>query len=396
MNSKQKKRAPLGAGTADEGLDLANLVNVAYDRDDSYSNDSNDFDFENRIVSPTEAPEDIDPEASLRPRRLEDYIGQDKVKENLHVYMDAARLRHEPLDHVLLYGPPGLGKTTLSNIIAAEMGVNLRITSGPSIEKKGDLVALLTNLNEGDVLFIDEIHRLPRMIEEILYPAMEDFEVDFVIGKGPTARSIRIDLPKFTLIGATTRAGQLTTPLRDRFGVIFKLELYTPEQLARIVQRSASILGIPISPDGAFELASRSRGTPRIANRLLKRVRDFAQVQGKAEIDAATTGYALDRLEIDNLGLDNTDRRMMEAIIRFYGGGPVGLDTLAATVGEEAVTIEDVYEPYLMQLGFVSRTPRGRCVTRLAYEHLGITPPPGSGIPGAAGTQISTFDVENE
>ena len=396
MNSKQKKRAPLGADTADEGLDLADLVNVAYDRDDSSSNDSNDFDFENRIVSPTEAPEDIDPEASLRPRRLEDYIGQDKVKENLHVYMDAARLRHEPLDHVLLYGPPGLGKTTLSNIIAAEMGVNLRITSGPSIEKKGDLVALLTNLNEGDVLFIDEIHRLPRMIEEILYPAMEDFEVDFVIGKGPTARSIRIDLPKFTLIGATTRAGQLTTPLRDRFGVIFKLELYTPEQLARIVQRSASILGIPISPDGAFELASRSRGTPRIANRLLKRVRDFAQVQGKAEIDAATTGYALDRLEIDNLGLDNTDRRMMEAIIRFYGGGPVGLDTLAATVGEEAVTIEDVYEPYLMQLGFVSRTPRGRCVTRLAYEHLGITPPPGSGIPGAAGTQISTFDVENE
>ena len=396
MNSKQKKRAPLGADTADEGLDLADLVNVAYDRDDSYSNDSNDFDFENRIVSPTEAPEDIDPEASLRPLRLEDYIGQDKVKENLHVYMDAARLRHEPLDHVLLYGPPGLGKTTLSNIIAAEMGVNLRITSGPSIEKKGDLVALLTNLNEGDVLFIDEIHRLPRMIEEILYPAMEDFEVDFVIGKGPTARSIRIDLPKFTLIGATTRAGQLTTPLRDRFGVIFKLELYTPEQLARIVQRSASILGIPISPDGAFELASRSRGTPRIANRLLKRVRDFAQVQGKAEIDAATTGYALDRLEIDNLGLDNIDRRMMEAIIRFYGGGPVGLDTLAATVGEEAVTIEDVYEPYLMQLGFVSRTPRGRCVTRLAYEHLGITPPPGSGIPGAAGTQISTFDVENE
>lgn len=396
MNSKQKKRAPLGADTADEGLDLADLVNVAYDRDDSYSSNSNDFDFENRIVSPTEAPEDIDPEASLRPRRLEDYIGQDKVKENLHVYMDAARLRHEPLDHVLLYGPPGLGKTTLSNIIAAEMGVNLRITSGPSIEKKGDLVALLTNLNEGDVLFIDEIHRLPRMIEEILYPAMEDFEVDFVIGKGPTARSIRIDLPKFTLIGATTRAGQLTTPLRDRFGVIFKLELYTPEQLARIVQRSASILGIPISPDGAFELASRSRGTPRIANRLLKRVRDFAQVQGKAEIDAATTGYALDRLEIDDLGLDNTDRRMMEAIIRFYGGGPVGLDTLAATVGEEAVTIEDVYEPYLMQLGFVSRTPRGRCVTRLAYEHLGITPPPGSGIPGAAGTQISTFDVENE
>ncbi len=393
MSTKRKKGAPAGADAADGELNLSDLVNVAYDRDDG-----GDYDFENRIVSPAERPEDADPEASLRPRRLEDYIGQDKVKENLRVYMEAARQRHEPLDHVLLYGPPGLGKTTLSNIIAAEMGVNLRITSGPSIEKKGDLVALLTNLNEGDVLFIDEIHRLPRMIEEILYPAMEDFEVDFVIGKGPTARSIRIDLPKFTLIGATTRAGQLTTPLRDRFGVIFKLELYTPEQLARIVRRSASILGIPISPDGSFELASRSRGTPRIANRLLKRVRDFAQVQGKTEIDAATAGYALDRLEIDNLGLDNTDRRMIEAIIRFYGGGPVGLDTLAATVGEEAVTIEDVYEPYLMQLGFISRTPRGRYVTRLAYEHLGITPPAGAGAPGTgiAGTQISAFDTENE
>lgn len=378
----------------DDGeLNLADLVNVAYD------GKGDDYDFENRIVSPTEAPGDDDPEASLRPRRLEEYIGQDKVKENLRIYMEAARIRKEPLDHVLLYGPPGLGKTTLSNIIASEMGVNLRITSGPSIEKKGDLVALLTNLNEGDVLFIDEIHRLPRMIEEILYPAMEDFEVDFVIGKGPTARSIRIDLPKFTLIGATTRAGQLTTPLRDRFGVIFKLELYTPEQLAQIIRRSASILGIPISSDGAFELASRSRGTPRIANRLLKRVRDFAQVQGKSEIDAATAGYALDRLEIDHLGLDNTDRRMMEAIIKFYGGGPVGLDTLAATVGEEAVTIEDVYEPYLMQLGFVSRTPRGRCVTRLAYEHLGQTPPqvgtPGTGI-GVPGTQLSAFDTEDE
>lgn len=379
----------------DDGLSLSDLVNVAYDSD---SGSEEDYDFENRIISPAAAPEDKESEASLRPHRLNDYIGQDKVKENLRVYMEAARLRHEPLDHVLLYGPPGLGKTTLSNIIAAEMGVNLRITSGPSIEKKGDLVALLTNLNEGDVLFIDEIHRLPRMIEEILYPAMEDFEVDFVIGKGPTARSIRIDLPKFTLIGATTRAGQLTTPLRDRFGVIFKLELYTPEQLACIVQRSASILGIPISADGAFELASRSRGTPRIANRLLKRVRDFAQVQGKVEIDAATAGYALDRLEIDNLGLDNVDRRMLEAIIKFYGGGPVGVDTLAATVGEEAVTIEDVYEPYLMQLGFVSRTPRGRCVTRLAYEHLGLTPPYGGTAAGSvvSASQISAFDTEDE
>ena len=395
MSVKQNKILENGMPAPDDGLSLSDLVNVAYDSD---SGSEEDYDFENRIISPAAAPEDKESEASLRPHRLNDYIGQDKVKENLRVYMEAARLRHEPLDHVLLYGPPGLGKTTLSNIIAAEMGVNLRITSGPSIEKKGDLVALLTNLNEGDVLFIDEIHRLPRMIEEILYPAMEDFEVDFVIGKGPTARSIRIDLPKFTLIGATTRAGQLTTPLRDRFGVIFKLELYTPEQLACIVQRSASILGIPVSADGAFELASRSRGTPRIANRLLKRVRDFAQVQGKVEIDAATAGYALDRLEIDNLGLDNVDRRMLEAIIKFYGGGPVGVDTLAATVGEEAVTIEDVYEPYLMQLGFVSRTPRGRCVTRLAYEHLGLTPPYGGTAAGSgvSASQISAFDTEDE
>ena len=370
MNSKQKKRAPLGADTADEGLDLADLVNVAYDRDDSYSSDSNDFDFENRIVSPTEAPEDIDPEASLRPRRLEDYIGQDKVKENLHVYMDAARLRHEPLDHVLLYGPPGLGKTTLSNIIAAEMGVNLRITSGPSIEKKGDLVALLTNLNEGDVLFIDEIHRLPRMIEEILYPAMEDFEVDFVIGKGPTARSIRIDLPKFTLIGATTRAGQLTTPLRDRFGVTLRLELYTPEELAKIVTRSAGILNVSIAPEGAMEIARRSRGTPRIANRMLRRVRDFAQLYYDGVITREAADHALGKLEVDKLGLDATDRRMLTAIIRYYNGGPVGLETLAATIGEEAVTLEDVYEPYLMQIGFLTRTPRGRCVTQLAYDHL--------------------------
>ncbi len=332
-------------------------------------------DYENRIISTSYTPGDEDAEGSLRPRRMDDYIGQDKAKENLKVYIEAAKMRSDSLDHVLLYGPPGLGKTTLAGIIAAEMGVNLRVTSGPAIEKPGDLAALLTNLSQGDVLFIDEIHRLPRTVEEILYPAMEDFSLDIIIGKGPAARSIRIDLAKFTLIGATTRAGQLTTPLRDRFGVLLKLELYTPEQLALIVRRSATILGIPISEDGAFEIASRSRGTPRIANRLLKRVRDFAQVQGKSEIDSGVAGYALDRLEIDELGLDNTDRRMMEAIIKFYDGGPVGLDTLAATIGEEAVTIEDVYEPYLMQLGFVNRTPRGRCVTRLAYEHLGMKPP---------------------
>ncbi|MBQ7357177.1 MAG: Holliday junction branch migration DNA helicase RuvB, partial [Clostridia bacterium] len=288
------------------------------------------------------------------------------------VYIDAAKLRGESLDHVLLYGPPGLGKTTLSNIIATEMGVNIRVTSGPAIEKQGDLAALLTNLSEGDVLFIDEIHRLSRSVEEILYPAMEDFALDIIIGKGPSARSIRIDLPKFTLIGATTRAGQLTTPLRDRFGVLLKLELYTPEQLATIVKRSATILGIGINENGAYEIASRSRGTPRIANRLLKRVRDFAQVSGKEIIDEEIASYALVKLEIDELGLDNTDRRMLETIIKFYDGGPVGLETLAATIGEEAVTIEDVYEPYLMQIGFLSRTPRGRCVTRLAYEHLGI------------------------
>ena len=359
-----------------------------------------DTDFENRIVSTSYTPGDEDAEVSLRPHRLEEYIGQDKAKENLRVYIEAAKLRGDTLDHVLLYGPPGLGKTTLSNIIAAELGVNLRVTSGPAIEKQGDLAALLTNLNEGDVLFIDEIHRLPRMVEEILYPAMEDFALDIIIGKGPAARSIRIDLPKFTLIGATTRAGQMTTPLRDRFGVILKLELYTPEQLALIVKRSAGILGIPITDDGAFELASRSRGTPRIANRLLKRVRDFAQVQGKTSIDAAAASYALDRLEIDELGLDNTDRRMMEAIIKFYGGGPVGLDTLAATVGEEAVTIEDVYEPFLMQLGFINRTPRGRCVTRLAYEHLGLRPPktmPSAGSPaGGVEGQIDLFSDEED
>lgn len=331
-----------------------------------------EFDFENRILSSSMTGEDGDTDTSLRPKVLDDYIGQEKAKENLKIYIEAAKLRGENLDHVLLYGPPGLGKTTLSNIIATEMGVNIRITSGPAIEKQGDLAALLTNLAEGDVLFIDEIHRLSRSVEEILYPAMEDNALDIIIGKGPAARSIRIDLPHFTLIGATTRAGQLTTPLRDRFGVMLKLELYTPEELTTIVKRSAGILGLTITDDGAHEIASRSRGTPRIANRLLKRVRDFAQVKGSEVIDDKIASYALGRLEIDALGLDNTDRKMLETIIKFYDGGPVGLETLAATVGEEAVTLEDVYEPYLLQIGYLSRTPRGRCVTRLAYEHLGL------------------------
>ena len=331
-----------------------------------------DLDLENRIVTTSYTAEDGDVENSLRPKRLEDYIGQDKAKENLRIYIEAAKQRHETLDHVLLYGPPGLGKTTLSNISAAEMGVNIRSTSGPAIEKQGDLAALLTNLNEGDVLFIDEIHRLSKSIEEILYPAMEDFALDIIIGKGPSARSIRIDLPHFTLIGATTRAGQLSTPLRDRFGVVLRLELYTPEELATIVRRSAGILNMSISDDGAYEIASRSRGTPRIANRLLKRVRDYAQIKGDGNIDSNIANYALQCLEIDELGLDMIDRKMLETIIKFYDGGPVGLDTLAATVGEEAITLEDVYEPYLMQIGYLSRTPRGRCVTRLAYDHLGI------------------------
>ncbi len=336
---------------------------------------NDEFDFENRIVSTSYSAEDQDAEVTLRPKTLDDYIGQEQVKENLKVYIDAAKLRGESLDHCLLYGPPGLGKTTLANIIANEMGVNIRVTAGPVIEKKGDLAAILTSLDKGDVLFIDEIHRMSRAIEEILYSAMEDYAIDFVIGNGPSARSIRIDLPPFTLIGATTRAGQLTAPLRDRFGVILKLELYTPEELATIVTRSASILDIKITEKGAYEIASRSRGTPRIANRLLKRVRDFAQVNGKSEIDNQIAQYALDRLNIDELGLDSTDKRMLETIIKFYDGGPVGLETLAATIGEEAVTLEDVYEPYLMQIGFLSRTPRGRCVTRLAYEHLGLKKP---------------------
>ena len=334
-----------------------------------------EFDFENRIVNSSYMPADDDLDTSLRPSKLEEYIGQDKVKENLKVYIEAAKIRKDTLDHVLLYGPPGLGKTTLAAIIAAEMGVNFRVTSGPAIEKQGDLAAILTNLQPGDVLFIDEIHRMQRSVEEILYPAMEDHVLDIIIGKGPAARSIRIDLAPFTLIGATTRAGQLSTPLRDRFGVISRLELYSPEELASIVTRSAGILGLPINPEGALEIASRSRGTPRIANRLLKRVRDFAQVKGYDVIDSEIASYALSRLEIDNLGLDNTDRRMLEAIISFYNGGPVGLETLAATVGEESITLEDVYEPYLIQIGFLSRTPRGRCATLRAYEHLGIKPP---------------------
>lgn len=311
-------------------------------------------------------------EGSLRPKMLEEYIGQDKAKENLSVFIDAARMRREPLDHVLLHGPPGLGKTTLSGIIANEMGVKIRITSGPAIEKAGDLAALLTNLNENDILFVDEIHRLNRSVEEILYPAMEDYAIDIIIGKGPAANSIRLDLPRFTLIGATTRAGQLSAPLRDRFGVILRLELYTPEQLMQIITRSAGILQVPIEEEGAWEIACRSRGTPRIANRLLRRVRDFAQVRAGGVITQNVADQALSSLEVDKLGLDSVDRRLLNRIIRYYGGGPVGLETLAATVGEEAVTLEDVCEPYLMQIGFLQRTPRGRCATQRAYEHLGI------------------------
>ena len=317
-------------------------------------------------------------EGSLRPRTLTEYIGQEKAKENLSIFIDAAKQRKEPLDHVLLHGPPGLGKTTLSGIIANEMGVNIRVTSGPAIEKPGDLAALLTNLSENDILFVDEIHRLNRQVEEILYPAMEDYAIDIIIGKGPSANSIRLDLPRFTLIGATTRAGQLSAPLRDRFGVILRLELYTPRELGQIVTRSAGILNVPIEEEGAAEIAKRARGTPRIANRLLRRVRDFAQVRAGGVITKGVADRARTALEVDHLGLDEVDRRMLRSIIRHYGGGPVGLETLAATVGEEAVTLEDVYEPYLMQVGFLTRTPRGRCVTRLAYEHLGLPAPGGN------------------
>ncbi|MBO4341626.1 MAG: Holliday junction branch migration DNA helicase RuvB [Clostridia bacterium] len=335
-----------------------------------------DSDFESRFVNAEYSPsDDNDIELSLRPKILADYVGQEKVKENLSVYIEAARQRGEPLDHVLLYGPPGLGKTTLAGIIANEMGVNFRVTSGPAIEKPGDLAALLTNLSEGDVLFIDEIHRLSRAVEEVLYPAMEDNELDIIIGKGPSARSIRLDLNPFTLVGATTRAGQLSAPLRDRFGVIFRLELYTPEELSEIVTRSAGILGINIEPEGAMEIASRSRGTPRIANRFLKRARDFAQIVGDGSITKEVASLALSKMEVDDLGLDSIDRLILTTMIKNYNGGPVGLETIAAAIGEESVTIEDVYEPYLMQIGFLSRTPRGRCVSPAGYRHLGFQMP---------------------
>ncbi|NMA79810.1 MAG: Holliday junction branch migration DNA helicase RuvB [Clostridiales bacterium] len=334
--------------------------------------ESSEFEFDERLVEPEHISDDNEIEFSLRPKTLSEYIGQDKVKENLSIFIEAAKRRDEPLDHALLHGPPGLGKTTLAGIIAAEMGVNIRITSGPAIEKPGDLAAILTNLSPSDVLFIDEIHRLSRSVEEILYPALEDFALDIIIGKGPSARSIRIDLPRFTLIGATTRAGQLTSPLRDRFGVMMRLELYSQEQLCDIIMRSSVILSIACDRDGAMEIAKRSRGTPRIANRLLKRVRDFAEVIGDGMIDKEIAGTALNRLEIDDLGLDSLDKRMLTMIIKGYGGGPVGIETLAAAIGEEAVTLEDVCEPYLMQLGFLSRTPRGRQATAVAYKHLGI------------------------
>lgn len=331
-----------------------------------------EYDFENRMSAPEYTPADEDIENSLRPKQLTDYIGQEKVKENLSIYIKAAKQRGEALDHVLLYGPPGLGKTTLAGIVANEMGVNIRITSGPAIEKQGDLVAILSNLEQGDVLFIDEIHRLNRTVEEILYPAMEDGKIDIIIGKGPSARSYQLSLPRFTLVGATTRAGQLSAPLRDRFGVVLRLEMYTPEELAQIVHRSAKILNISVDDEGAYKIASRSRGTPRIANRLLKRSRDFAEVKYDGVITSEAAESALGSMEIDELGLDSIDRRLLLTMVKNYNGGPVGLETISAAIGEESVTIEDVYEPYLMQIGFLARTPRGRIVTPAGYRHLGI------------------------
>ncbi|WP_298652705.1 Holliday junction branch migration DNA helicase RuvB [uncultured Eubacterium sp.] len=331
-----------------------------------------EYDFENRMSAPEYTPADEDIENSLRPKQLTDYVGQEKAKENLSIYIKAAKQRGESLDHVLFYGPPGLGKTTLAGIVANEMGVNIRVTSGPAIEKQGDLVAILSNLEQGDVLFIDEIHRLNRTVEEILYPAMEDGKIDIIIGKGPSARSYQLSLPKFTLIGATTRAGQLSAPLRDRFGVILRLEMYTPEELSQIVKRSSKILNIPVDDEGAYQIASRSRGTPRIANRLLKRSRDFAEVKYDGVITAEAAASALNSMEIDELGLDSIDRRLLTTMVKNYNGGPVGLETISAAIGEESVTIEDVYEPYLMQIGFLARTPRGRIVTPAGYKHLGI------------------------
>lgn len=331
-----------------------------------------EYDFENRMSAPEYTPVDEEIENSLRPKQLTDYVGQEKAKENLSIYIKAAKQRGEPLDHVLFYGPPGLGKTTLAGIVANEMGVNIRVTSGPAIEKQGDLVAILSNLEQGDVLFIDEIHRLNRTVEEILYPAMEDGKIDIIIGKGPSARSYQLSLPKFTLIGATTRAGQLSAPLRDRFGVILRLEMYTPEELSQIVKRSSKILNIPVDDEGAYQIASRSRGTPRIANRLLKRSRDFAEVKYEGVITAEAAASALNSMEIDELGLDSIDRRLLTTMIKNYNGGPVGLETISAAIGEESVTIEDVYEPYLMQIGFLARTPRGRIVTPAGYKHLGF------------------------
>lgn len=332
-----------------------------------------------RITSANISPGELRQETSLRPQRLDDYIGQKNAKDNLKIFIEAAKLRGEPLDHVLFYGPPGLGKTTMAGIIANELGVDIKITSGPAIDRAGDLAAILTNLNENDVLFIDEIHRLNRSVEEVLYSAMEDFAIDIIIGKGPSARSIRLDLSKFTLIGATTRAGSLSAPLRDRFGVLSKFELYTVEELSEIIKRSAGILEIYADDESVMEMARRSRGTPRVANRILKRIRDFSQVRGEGTINGAITSEGLDALQIDDMGLERLDREILTAIIERFGGGPVGIDTIAASIGEERVTIEEAYEPYLMQIGFLSRTPKGRIVTSLAYKHLGLTPPEENG-----------------